>query len=71
MFDENSHRLKCDVCGKYMKYQEPGSAWAFVPESDISREEDIEQCKKCTDKWGVPIPFQSVNLEVCTGIVKG
>ena len=68
MWDEKSYRTKCDTCGKYMRYQEPGSSWVFVPCSDLSYEENIDQCKQCTEKYGLPIPRQNVNIDLCSGI---
>jgi hypothetical protein len=68
-YDINSERLRCDRCGKYMK-REIGSSWVFVPDSQISIEEDVGYCKACTKKHGKPVPWQTVNIDMCSGIVK-
>lgn len=70
MFDYKLNRLRCDTCGKFM-IQVPGSSGCFVPSSDISYEEHIDQCKSCTDKYGVPIPFQTVNRNICCWVHEG
>jgi hypothetical protein len=67
---EKSNRTRCDTCGRYMKYMEPGSSWKFVPSSDISYEEIGESCKKCTYTYGRIFPMQNVSLEICSGIIK-
>ncbi len=68
MFDEKAERMRCNTCGRFMEYQEPGSSWVFVPGSDISWEEDKDQCKKCTDKYGPLLPSQSVVIHICCGV---
>ena len=68
MYDYKTERLRCDGCGKFMKYKEEGSSWCFVPSSDISYEENIEYCKNCTKKYGPPMPLQSVNRNICCGV---
>lgn len=68
MYDDKLNRVRCDTCGKFMQYMQKGSSWAFVPSSDISYEENIEQCAKCTKKYGRPIPFQNVRLDRCCGV---
>ena len=60
--------LQCDKCGKFMT-QLDGSSWVFVPDSEVSYEENKTRCVSCTQKYGVPIPNQNVNWEVCTGII--
>ena len=67
-YNEKAERVYCDGCGKFMKYMEKGSSWAYVPDSDISYEELVDYCVACTNKYGRPIPMQSVNLDVCTGV---
>lgn len=67
-YDKNGvYHLRCDTCGKFMK-DGPGTSGCFVPSSDVSYEENILQCKKCTEKYGKPVPMQNVNLDVCTWI---
>ena len=68
MYDEKVGRLRCEGCGKFMKHQVKGSSWCFVPDSDVSFEENKEYCVACTKKYGPPIPEQSVNIDVCCGI---
>ena len=68
MYDNKAKRMRCDSCGKFMKWQSKGSSWCFVPSSDISYEENKEWCVECTRKYGLPIPTQSVNIEVCCGV---
>lgn len=69
MFDDKANRVRCDTCGKFMKWQEPGSSWMFVPSSDApSYEENAEQCKRCTEKHGPLVPMQNVAIEKCSGV---
>ena len=70
MFDYKSDRARCNTCGAFMKWQEPGASWVFVPDSAVSHEECKDQCKKCTDKYGMLVPHQSVNVGLCSGIYK-
>jgi len=56
-FDYNVNKVRCDTCGKFMKWMEEGSSWCFVPDSDISYEEQKEQCKRCTEKYGHILPY--------------
>jgi hypothetical protein len=67
-YDHVAKRLRCDTCGRFIAYQEPGSSWVFVPSSDITYEENKDQCKRCTDKHGPPLPKQNVQLHSCSGI---
>ena len=67
-YDYNVERLRCDSCGRFMK-EEIGSSWKFVPCSDVSYEENVIQCKLCTEKYGVPEPSQRVVRELCCGII--
>lgn len=59
----------CDCCGRFVSTLTPGTSWKFVPESDVSYEEDAARCKPCTDKWGPPQPVQRVRVEMCSGVV--
>lgn len=62
--------MKCDSCGRFFPHQQPGSSWVFVPSSDApSYEENVEWCRACTEKYGRPLPRQSVNIDMCSGIV--
>jgi ribosomal protein S14 len=67
-YDDTAERMRCDTCGRFFHYQEPGSSWVFVPDSGISYEENKDQCKKCTEKHGLPFPAQSVRLDMCRGV---
>lgn len=64
--------LLCDTCGKITSFKEMkkggGGSWKFVPESDVSTEEDLFRCKKCTDRMGKPIPYQMVKEDLCCGV---
>ena len=69
MFDYKANRVRCDTCCKFMKWKEPGSSWVFVPSSDApSYEENSEQCKHCTEKYGARLPTQNVVTHLCSGI---
>lgn len=71
MYDDKVNRVRCDTCGKFMRYQESGSSYVFVPCSDAPTYEEIsDQCKKCTDKYGVIIPRQNVVTHLCNGVYK-
>lgn len=64
---------RCVTCGHFLSYKEMdkggGASWVFVPDSDISYEENYWQCKKCTDKHGIIVPVQYVKKDTCSGIV--
>lgn len=62
--------IKCDCCGKFIPYSQlqdgGGASHAFVPDSDVSYEEDKYRCNKCTEKHGICHPSQSgMNWDVC------
>ena len=62
----------CYYCGKFVAHADMseggGGGWMFVPSSDApSYEETGTSCRKCTDKHGPPIPFQTVVREKCCG----
>ena len=53
--------VKCDNCGRFIKYEDIGSGNAtlmFIPDSDVSHEEIKFRCPKCTIKLGKPISNQ-------------
>lgn len=64
--------LTCDTCGKITSFEETseggGGSWKFVPESDVSYEEDAFRCKKCTEKLGKIMPYQNVVESICCGV---
>ena len=64
--------LLCDTCGKIKSFNElnsgSGSSWVFVPDSDISTEEETFRCKKCTNLVGKITPYQNVVEDLCCGI---
>jgi hypothetical protein len=64
--------FKCDNCGKFIPYSQlnegGGASSCFVPDSDVSYEEEKFRCKKCTEEHGKTIPSQSVNINYCTRI---
>lgn len=62
--------FKCDLCGRFINRKEfepnGGASYSFVPDSDVSREENNYRCKKCTELQGQSHPHQSgMNWEVC------
>jgi hypothetical protein len=59
-FDDLTNRVRCDTCGRFMRYREPGSSAVFVPDSAMSYEENREQCAACTKKYGKLMPNQNV-----------
>jgi len=69
---QNSWTIQCDNCGKFVSHGElkknGGASWVFVPDSDVSYEENKTYCKKCTKKVGRPYPSQSVRVDMCSGI---
>lgn len=64
--------IKCNSCGRFIAYKElgehGGSSSAFIPSSEVSYEEQLWHCKKCTKEHGAPIPMQSCNLSVVQSI---
>jgi len=66
MWDDRINRLRCDTCGKFI-ILEAAKSFVFVPESDVTYEENLIQCVSCTNRLGPIIPKQSVNLNVCCG----
>lgn len=62
--------IKCDCCGRFISYKQleldGGASSAFVPDSDVSYEENIFRCKSCTETKGMATPYQSgMNHDVC------
>ena len=68
----NTGRLKCDECGRFFASSEldegGGASWVFVPDSDVTAEEQGECCKACTEAGKRRLPHQSVRLDYCSGI---
>ena len=60
--------IKCDRCGRFISYKEleqgGGSSQCFIPDSEISYEEDGYRCKKCTNLYGKIRPSQFGNIEM-------
>lgn len=55
--------IKCTNCGKFIKYTDLEKCKrSFVPNSDVSYEEDLTHCIKCTIELGKPVPRQTVNM---------
>jgi ribosomal protein L37E len=62
--------IKCDRCGRFIPYKQlckdGGGSSAFIPDSDVSYEEQIDRCASCTEKHGMATPYQSgMNWDVC------
>jgi len=64
MWEEKLNRLRCDTCGRFFS-EGPGTSGLFIPESALTSEECILQCKACTDILGNPVPKQSVDINCC------
>ena len=66
------HVPNCQRCGRFLSYKEMhkggGASWVFVPDSDVSYEEDRWQCRRCTEKYGPDWPLQRVVEEKCCGV---
>lgn len=69
-YDIKAGVVRCDTCGRFMKFKESGSSWLFVPDSEVSYEELIDRCAVCTSKIGKPMPSQYVVERLCCGIVQ-
>lgn len=58
------YNIKCDNCGRFINTSEltkgGGGSMCFVPDSDRSTEEIRHRCKKCTEKYGKVLSYQSV-----------
>ncbi|MCK5608368.1 hypothetical protein KAR91_41180 [Candidatus Pacearchaeota archaeon] len=68
---ETSNRIRCDSCGRYFKHMEKGSSWLEVPDSFVSFEEHVENCKACTDQYGKPLPFQmGISTDAYSGVIE-
>lgn len=59
---------KCDTCGRFFDSLAPGTSWVFVPDTPFTHEEVRNVCRTCTEKYGPPLPTQSVNVEMCSGV---
>jgi rubredoxin len=59
---------RCDRCGRFYRWREPGSSWVFVPDTPFTHEEDIDWCAKCTAKHGRPMSRQNVDSRKCSGV---
>jgi len=60
---------RCCSCGKFFPHAQVGSSWVFVPDSDVSCEEDRVQCRACTEVLGPLAPNQSVCVDQCSGVI--
>ena len=64
--------LICDTCGKITSFKDMSEggagSWKFVPESDVSTEEESFRCKKCTESLGKITPYQRVVESICCGV---
>ena len=58
-----NHTFNCDTCGQFIPYSHlqmgGGGSNCFVPDSDVSQEENVFRCRPCTEKHGAPLPNQS------------
>lgn len=57
------NNLKCDSCGRFVSYNniyiKNKGSYLFVPDSDVSYEEEIHRCETCTNKYGKPVSNQA------------
>jgi len=51
-----------------MKY-ETGASGCFIPDSDLSYEEESYRCKKCTELHGKVLPHQYADISQNSWIV--
>lgn len=65
-------KIKCITCGKFLSNKEMqdggGASWVYVPDTDLSYEENYWKCKRCTTRTGRLLPKQCVSLEFCSGM---
>lgn len=62
-------QAKCDECGRFFQWREPGSAWVFVPDTPFTYEESRDVCARCVAEHGRPLPQQtSVRVDMCSGV---
>ena len=57
------YSIKCNSCKRFIKYSDILNglcASLFIPDSDVSYEEDLIHCKICTEKYGEPISHQQI-----------
>lgn len=59
---------RCELCGRFMPFNQPGSSWVYVPDSYMSYEEIFDRCRRCTEKHGPCRSQQNVRQEMCTGV---
>jgi hypothetical protein len=65
-------RIKCDCCGKFVRPNQPGVSWVFVPDAGLpgDYEEDAWRCVTCTKSHGQIMPAQrGLVLEQVCGII--
>lgn len=63
---------KCAECVRFFKRREMdeggGASWVFVPDSDLTYEENYWVCAACTRNGKVAMPRQCVSLVYCCGM---
>lgn len=65
------HGPRCDSCGRFFRWQEPGSSWVMVPAIDVpghSLGDERERCAKCTVKYGPAVCGPQYRADLCCGI---
>lgn len=58
--------VRCDECGRFFRYDEPGASTLFVPSTPFTYEECVDQCARCTRKHGPPLSRQNVRRDRTT-----
>ena len=55
------YNIRCDNCGQFISYksiEQNKVSHIFIPDSDVSYEENIWRCEKCTMVHGKPVTNQ-------------
>lgn len=63
----NKWDIQCDSCGRFILGSEldkgGGASSVFIPDSEVSQEENRFRCKKCTEEKGCIESYQFSNVK--------
>jgi hypothetical protein len=60
----------CDRCGRFLSPSVKGVSSYFVPDSEVTYEDDGYRCAKCTEEFGEIPPSQGCVQKYCSSTNK-